>query len=306
LAATAVLFGLPFLLMYSGLYTPITSDLSLPHLDYPFLRSAPEAELVIYGDSTCAFGVDPNIVKNLTQLSSVNICESAPILTATGWLPLESYLRSHKRPKYLLLAVSPRNVPPNDGGEEFGATYLTFHYGAWPSIYHMTTRKPQAPLMFASEFANRSIFQPNLTAQNYQWALKRLQQDRGRIRMENPSPLQSCSGSAPAPDRARAVAYLNSFSEDYAHRGYTTAVFFTPLPNCDPQSKKYQEVLEGLGLNEPEFLSKENFVADKQASHPMPNIVPLVSSRLAEVLKTLAQERSQSQLAAKRLSPSAN
>ena len=110
----AIVLLLPGLFLASSI--PIVCSDSFPgesidpfvkYSDYPFSFKHENCEVVIFGDSTAATGIDPTVIEEITGLKSCSIAESQSIIEILGFYALDTYLRNNSPPQYVIMQFSP-------------------------------------------------------------------------------------------------------------------------------------------------------------------------------------------------------
>jgi hypothetical protein len=99
-------------------------------------------------------------------------------------------------------------------------------------------------------------------------------------------PLPSCE-AVPRQQAVQIVqhSYLDHFRSRYASLGFNTAVFFTPVADCNPNLAMYRQVLGASAINKPFSLPRSYMADDYQANHPLAEGTVRVSEIFADLIK---------------------
>lgn len=234
------------------------------HDTYPGLRQIgygtylrhEDCEVLLYGDSSAMTGLDPGVVERKTGMKACNVAEGSTITGVVGTYPLDVYLSQNKRPRYLVMMLTPSIFRPSphwvvDPRPE-GYTYL-LQFVAGKQLFHALLKKPLATFRYA------------------QWVGARLVDDLwGRMAQTNPDDPAKDGGAErrrrhgiftfPAPTETecwRTALHLNpaSFSGDpagvaearakYAIGGTQVFINVAPVPTCDVLQDTYERILAG-------------------------------------------------------------
>src|SRR5579875_2859422 len=74
-----------------------------PVLEFPFEAGTPDADVVVFGDSSAFLGVDPKLVNAELGVRSVVLPGTVGSLPVIGDAPLRAYLEHHKKPRLIVL-----------------------------------------------------------------------------------------------------------------------------------------------------------------------------------------------------------
>src|ERR1019366_8069768 len=71
-----------------------------------------ECDVLVYGDSPAMTGIDPQKVEEQTGFRTCNISVTNAVMAVTGNLTLDAFLAHNRRPKVLLVQLSPDGFQP--------------------------------------------------------------------------------------------------------------------------------------------------------------------------------------------------
>jgi hypothetical protein len=231
---------------------------------YAFRASGMNCEIVIYGDSSALTGLDPAIIQARTGLKTCNLAESIYVHTVVGsYAPLDYYLAHNRRPKYLIMMMSPTAFSPSIRPMTYfypeGVVYaLDYDRGAW--LWKGLLRKPQWAFWF-SGFVVRQIFK------DLEWRLagthaehwkvdERAHRDADSGLWEFPFPPETACHRGvdhQEPEHEENRLSVEAFRHRYAVEGTQVLIDATPAADCDLGKKFYVEHTIGLIDNKLEF-----------------------------------------------------
>jgi len=84
-----------------------TANAWVRQMDYPYEVRDLDAEVVIFGDSTAANGIDPRLFEQDTGTRAVVLPNNIHILGVTQDKPLATYLSHNKRPRVIVIYLAP-------------------------------------------------------------------------------------------------------------------------------------------------------------------------------------------------------
>jgi len=280
----------PPILVRTNLYNRRASSYNEANEDYPFEVASQSFDVVVFGESTGRFDIDPRIVSGDLRLSSINLSENMPFLRLVGELGLDRYLSRNHKPKLLVLAISPSNASlPKDRIRltGFEGWYALIRHGTPKDAFRAFLRSPLSFFTFWSTvmLKTHSLGEP---AVRYSVLHKEVLDGRGYTPFQVSLPLASCP--AAPPDQKELVkqhSYIDYFVRKYELRGLKVAVFLTPVPDCNPNLAMFKNSLRGIASNEPYGIARGLFANDQWASHALPQAVPRITSDFVAAIKPL-------------------
>jgi hypothetical protein len=292
LALVGIALITPLILVKTGLYNRMARIMMLePNMDYPFELVSQSFDVVIFGDSTGRFDIDPRIVSRTLGLSSANLSENLPFLQLVGEFSLDGYLSRNRKPKLLVLAISPPNVSlSSDVGRSvigFEAWYALVRHGTPMLALKVLSQNPTSLFNFWSIAMYQTL---SLKSSRTKYSVLHEQMLNGKGYTPYPVPvgLTNCP-AAPIGQKelAQRHTYINHFTRKYEMQGLKVAVFLTPVPDCHPNLDIFKSSLRGVASNEPYAMPRDVFANDVQASHALPQAVPQISKDLVAAIKPM-------------------
>jgi hypothetical protein len=260
------------------------------NMDYPFELTAESFDIVVFGESTGRYDIDPRIVSSKLRLKTINLSEDLPFLQLVGEFGLDHYLSTNQKPKLLVLAISPSNVslpPLRPEISGFEGWYSLIRHGNTENAFTLLLRDPISLFNFWSV----AIYQTLPLARPggaYSVLHDQVVDGKGYVPYPLLVPLASCP-AAPLEQKelVKQHSYVDYFVRKYELRGLKVAVFLTPVPDCNPNLRVFKNSLLGVASNEPYGISRDLFAADEYAAHALPRAVPRISEDLVAAIKPL-------------------
>lgn len=276
----ALLYAFPLILAKTGLFAQVTQQ---DIWDYAFQLHGQTADVVIFGDSTPLFDIDPAHVSKLTGLSVINLPSSYSGMRNLGELPLDTYLSNNARPKALVLMLAPWS----------GAGVPTpIKYEVYLTLLKRTSLFDFLKMMFRTPSGFQDIerqimldFTKALVEpRQHPTPLEEVAATRGHVTFNRRSSMKAGGLCEVAAGDPHDHGFIDHFTTKYRGLGYRVIVFIAPVPDCSEQFPKYRDALKGRADNVPHTLPVEWFADDGILVHGLAPAVPVVSGELAAIL----------------------
>ena len=259
-----VLMALPFALLQSQSYRRHVYYLWHPLVDEKLNARQMNADIVFVGDSSLLMGLQPEVIKARTGLSSYNLGVPGEAFCMAGEVLLNTYLANNRAPKALVLYLSPQT---NCSGLVAGE-----HPGAYDNIItlalsHETGRlanllfeHPSYIPAFAMNSWELAFTNFDLSGRRYGATVASLRAGDGYLANPVNVPLRGCTNFDPGIPLD--VKFLHQFEHDYGSFGGRLAIYLSPVPDCDVRYRRYREEAVGVSNNDLERLPHELFSGD--------------------------------------------
>jgi hypothetical protein len=263
-------------------------------IDYPYSVSGKSYDVVIYGDSSAMFGIDPVLVSDQIHVSTVNLSQTRGVLIIDGEKSLDAFLASNGKPKLLVLAVSPDSVSLDRDSPEhltIDGWYAMVRRSSPNQIARNFAAHPRMMFALWSETLHQEFLTTGFLKRQYKKSWSQLQTHSGYFSYPvTNNTLRSCQNPGPDElDKLHLHSYLNHFKSKYIDSGYSTAIFFTPVPDCNPNLAAIRTSLAGMGINQPYSIPRSYFADDKQGNHALPAGTKLISGAFSTALQSALQ-----------------
>jgi hypothetical protein len=278
--------AVPFLIVVMAILI-VPTDWFAEHSQDPFLvtlgygaqlRNA-DCQILIYGDSTAMFGLNPDFIRKRTGLSTCDIAENEGMTMVNGTLLPDLYLRHNPRPRFLVFMFAPEAFDPrSQRGNPVVTTFeaVTFRF-----------RQPGKLASFFALMRNpEDIF--NWAEHGVRWMLrafhsKPLPEETKLLRVRTMGRVPFSDASLTAcnyprhnnpPDRA----WVQSLRSKYGRDGTTVLIDSDLLPDCDPDVGYFRRELSGVIDNQVDTLPVSEFTwggrhVNPDGSVPLSNMV---------------------------------
>jgi hypothetical protein len=286
-----ILLALPFALLQSQSYRRHVYYLWHPLVDEKLNARQMNADIVFVGDSSLLMGLQPEVIKRQTGLSSYNLGVPGEAFCMAGEVLLNTYLANNHPPKALILYLSPQT---NCSGLATGE-----HPGSYDNIItlalsHETGRlatllseHPSYIPAFAMNSWELALTNFDLSGRRYGATVASLRAGDGYLANPVNVPLEGCAKSDPGIPLD--VKFLRQFERDYGTFGGRLAIYLSPVPDCDVRYSRYRQEAAGVANNILERLPHELFSGD--AVHLAPAGAEQNSRDVASFLSRFLIER---------------
>ena len=292
LLLAAVLYPLPFFLIRAPHFGQWSTSPYGRDLEYGITAQHIDADVLIYGDSTALYGLDPRRMSQELGVKVFNIPNVLPSLRVTGDLGLSRYLAANKPPRLIVLYLSPWDLDYTsmqsadilyDGDE------MLLRHGTAAQIGAFYRTHPAEYLQFPFMFYRVN----SLTA----------------LRHPDPSPPETAltGGHKQIPPHlplpancelpaTRATTHLATETARALYTRFNTAatpvlVYIAPIPTCRNTATILANDFTHLPAAAPRLLPPADFVNDGYYAHPLNEYVPTVTDQLTEAVRRLLPTR---------------
>lgn len=215
--------------------------------------------VLVFGDSTAMTGINPEIIRGDTGLSTCNIAVTNSVLAVTGNLTLDRFLARNPRPRALLIQLSPESFTLNHQPWEetvYPEGLLEMlRWGDPDATRVLLWTHPRETLAFAGYTAGYTAFYFIKHAWEH---LTHTLAPEDAVVIRNGfftaplPPRSSCEAvpqSAAATSRSAASAFVADLRRRYQPQADTVFINVAPIPACDPDLIALQNHLRGLTSN---------------------------------------------------------
>jgi hypothetical protein len=264
-----------------------------PVLEFPFEKGTPDADVVVFGDSSAFLGIDPKLINAQLGIRSVVLPGTVGSLPVIGDAALRSYLNHHARPKLIVLYFSPWNLDFNHmaPGRLFEGEEMMIRHGSWSEIVSYELRHPiefvAFPIRLYSTFGSKLI----LELLHHKSRAMDTAASLGHAPYVEPfGPLQNLCTIPHEYLEQYGAASVKALRERYAAQGFQVMVYLAPIPKCANSDAVQKRSFAAVGAAPPALLPATDFAADPYYAHIRPPNVPDATQLFITALKPELQQ----------------
>jgi hypothetical protein len=293
-AVVVVLYLSPLVLLRMPGFQSWNTSQPAVEQDYIFTTPHIDADIVLLGESSAEFGLDPRQVSAALGLRTVNLTNTLATLPVIGRLELDRYLSQNKRPRLLIFYLAPWDLDffqsplARYEGEE-----LLLRHGSASDILAYTWHHGTEMLNFPLQFY---AFNTPFDAGRRHWPAatnKVVIQQLGHASLgAEKAPL---SPTCTFPDHILAqsgkTASIDALLQEYRTSADQVILYLAPIPRCAGYATLLMGPYSRLDTAPSQVLPAEDFGDDGYYAHPVPSAVGTVTQQLIEVLQQRLQDR---------------
>jgi hypothetical protein len=254
-------------------------------------------DVLIYGDSSAAVGVDPRVIKAETGLSACNIAMTQPLVDDLGTLPLDAFLKNNPHPKFLVFQFSPEffyRVPnPWENGTPLFAMSMLLRDTPLHFAIGMMVRHPAETTQFMLYSVQKELFPDDKdevkrrTAIYFKTIAESIAND-GLLTLYEP-PLSACQTGPPRAFGQGHVdaRWVQQLRQKYEAFGITVIFKASPIPECDTRFMQLHTDLAPYLDSNVQTMPIEVFLRGER--HTTTEGARLETRRLAQLIKSNQQ-----------------
>ncbi len=284
----ALLYPLAFFLVCLPSYERWSTSQWGPMLEYPYVSNA-NADVVLFGDSSAFFGIDPRLVNAQLGIKSVVLPDTVGSIPVTGDKPLQAYLAHNRKPKLIVFYFSAWNLDFDHAayGRLFEGEEMMFRHMSGREIATFGRHHPFELLSFP--FRLYSTIGPKMVTA----ALHRVNREQNTT--EALGHADYTEPFAPLNNSCRIPAnYLANTGDEsvralvrrYASPGTRVMVYLAPIPACTNSADLLTRSFGSLDVAQPKLLPADSFAGDPYYAHVLPSSVAAASRLFANALRT--------------------
>jgi hypothetical protein len=289
-----LLYVLPVIALQSKALRSYVHTTFGPLLATSYETKNEDADVVIFGDSTAMYGVDPLQASRELGLKVMNLPNTAGSLPVTGDEALKAYLKNNRPPRLLVFYFSSWNLNYEKNAllreRSFEGEEMLLRFGSQQRIrrYAASHKGSAVQFPFRMYFVGAG---PTLA----QWFIKpdeheALEQKLGHIEMSPDA--KRMEGGCSIPGRFLKPAgddAVQALLAAYAPQ-LPTMVYIAPVPGCQGAEELTGRSFDDLHAAPPREIPASMFLADTLYAHPAPVGVPVATENfVAAVRKQLAR-----------------
>ena len=283
-----VLYLLPFALVRVRSFEQWGGTLFGPAMDYGFSTAGQNADVVIFGDSSALYDVDPSQISKNIGLKVLNLPNTLGSLQVTDDMVLRMYLQNNRPPQLIVFYFMPwdldyhtRTTTALFEGEEMLA-----RHGDLFQVWDFVRSHPGLTMLFPFQLYSISPKQSLRAAFRGQDRASALRTTMGH--MENQFTLQHLVAPCQIPPKFTAVSSLVSVRalvERYRSPQTKILIFLSPIPACGGAAAVSHRSYAEVPADPPHEMSPALFYDDTYYAHLVPAGVPEATRVLAESIR---------------------
>ena len=260
-----------------------------PALDYGFQIPHQDADIVIFGDSSAAVGLDPLQMSAALGLKVINLPNTGASLHVVRDMNLKRYLASNKPPRLIVFYFTPWNLDyshePAGGRIYEGEEMLVRHAGPTQIATFASTHLIDT---FQFPFRFYSANPPNAlrTALRHEHPSQDVAQAMGHADPLSRRPPLTPPCTFPTDlTRTKPTTTARTLIHTYTTQNTQTLFYIAPMPACTNvdafTTRSYREV----NAAPPRVLPVASYKLDFAYTHLLPEAVPQATATLAEAIR---------------------
>ena len=270
----------------SSLYERLSMDTSDLLADFYLNFRNQRFDVVVFGDSSGVFGVDPSIIRAATGLTALNLCQTTAILASQGTTALDFYLANNSRPALLALYMAPPSASIDPDPQNEDGIKDRIRHGPLHLLPRLFAEHPVSVLqtLLAMSLVTWRGFLRSAAARKFQGDALRAGEKGHAGYIENSSDrvLQDgCSERTGVKQNWKRHDFIDRFRKTYSSLGIPIVVVPGPVADCDRSLEDYQRVLGGVYDSEPYSIPHSLIAGDGAALHPISPAAGRISRRVA-------------------------
>ncbi len=284
------LYLLPFVLVRLPDFEHWGGCLYGPLLDFGFASSGENADVVIFGDSSALFGIDPRQMSAALGRRVINLPNTIGSLPVTGDMALRHYLRSNRSPSLLVFYFAPWNL--NYSHEETsGLIYegeeMLARHGSAAEIFAFARTHPLDPVLFPFRFYGAVPRAAVLGAMGHRPGASMVAAAMGHVSTAPTVPVFGGSCRLPA-ELVREVGFDSAQALAAKYKSPETKIvfFIAPVPSCGNAAELTSRSYAILGAAPPKEMAAHVYKDDSFFIHLDPSAVPEATESLTAALRT--------------------
>lgn len=218
-----------------------------------------QCDVLIFGDSTAMTGIDPSLVDRETGMHTCNIAVTNAVLAVTGNLTLDSFLGQNRRPRMLVVQLSPDDFQQRNRAWD----HTIYAEGLLEQLRHGSPEEsrrvlldhPHEAIAFAGYAAGYSAY---YGIKDLWFRATHLRPEEDEIQVHNgfftpPSPARThCEHNETQPtdtNNSYAASVTEQYQKAYGGSDSIVLVDVAPIPSCDANLAAFRRELNGVTDN---------------------------------------------------------
>lgn len=283
-----MLYLLPFFMARSGFYEKRNLSFYSRPLNYAFETPVKDADVLLFGDSTALFGIDPSQMGAALGVTALNLPNTHGSLVVDNDLPLRRYLAKNRPPRLIVFYFAPWDFDYGhvnlDAIHIFEGEELLARQGTFREIFAFVRKKPVEGFLFPLRFYADSLqfLSHRISHEGQEETLART---HGYVDNVDVTTLaEPCTFPPLLLDNIR-FSWVKDLAEKYRTPQTDVMFFVAPVPSCTNVDEVLHHDYAQLPAAPPAQMAPKDFVHDVRYIHPHMNTVPVLTGRLIDAVR---------------------
>jgi hypothetical protein len=263
-----------------------------PVLDYAYQTAGQNADVVVFGDSSAFFALDPIQMSRELGLKVVNLPNTIGGLPVIGDMSLKRYLATNRPPRLILFYFCAWDLDYSKakGTRIFEGEEMLVRHGSWDQVLQFAVHHPREVFYFP--FRVYSALGPGtlLNLLHLSHTVPEVSVYRGHV--ANRLPFAPLPGDCNIPDQdlqERRSASVLSLMARYSSLQTKTMLYLAPVPACHNAASLLTR--RELGVAVQATFPPEDFSADGYYAHLRPNAVAAATELATQKVRAQLEAR---------------
>ena len=260
-----------------------------PALDYGFQLPHTDADIVIFGDSSAAVGLDPLQMSSALGLKVINLPNTGASLHVVGDLNLKRYLANNKPPRLIVFYFTPWNLDYTHepaGGRIYEGEEMLIRHGNPRQIANFAFTHPTDTLQFPFRFYSANPPNAVRTALRGEHASLAVAAAMGHADpLSRRPPLTSPCVFPSDLTRTKPSSTAETLLQNYTTTSTETLFYIAPMPACSNVATFTNRSYAQVHTVPPHVLPVLSFKLDFAYTHLLPEAVPAATAALTEAIR---------------------
>ena len=247
-----------------------------PILDYAFQTAGQNADVVIFGDSSALFAIDPVEMGAKLGLKVINLPNTVGGLPVIGDMALKRYLAHNRPPKMILFYFCAWDLDYAHarGTRLFEGEEMLARHGSWRQITSFAVAHPTEVLSFPFRVYSSLGVSSLKHLLDSRGSVPEVVRFHGHVANSLFYPPLSANCTIPASDIAEhETASVRALMARYSTPQTRTMLYLAPAPGCQNAPALLTAVSTTLHIRPPAVFPARDFTSDSYYAHLLPSAV---------------------------------
>lgn len=260
-----------------------------PALDYGFQIAHQDADIVIFGDSSAAVGLDPLQMSSALGLKVINLPNTGASLHVVSDMNLKRYLANNKPPRLIVFYFTPWNLDYTHepaGGRIYEGEEMLIRHGSPLQIATFALTHVIDTLEFPFRFYSANPPNAIRTSLRHEHPAPAVAAAMGHADpLSRRPPLTSPCAFPPDLTRTKPSSTARTLIQTYTTPPTDTLFYIAPMPACINVETFTRRNYSEVHAAPPRVLPVLSFKLDFAYTHLLPEAVPDATAKLTEAIR---------------------